>query len=182
MLARTMYRSNPVCPSTTLTRRSLYTRLGAFAEHIPTEDYEYWMRALRARAVFYYDPATLVRYRRHERNASSNYLAMSRTDLLVHTRYAGLVEPSLVRSVLARDHFVVGRLLRDQERTREARAMFVASLRHRVTPRALAWALLLLAPERHRRALADRLIAIKRDVAGGFAPHIWRRIGARARQ
>jgi len=181
--ARTMYRSNPVCPSTTLTRRSLYERLGPFAvrEEMATEDYDYWMRALQAGAVYYYDSEMLVRYRRHESNASSNHLAMSRSDLLVHERNANLVDRSLVRGVLARDHFVIGRILRNQDRTSEARAEFVQSLRCQLTPRALAWALLLSVPERHRRTLSDRSIAIKRAVAGGSAPSIWRRIGVRAR-
>jgi glycosyltransferase involved in cell wall biosynthesis len=179
---RTMYRSNPVCPSTTLTRRSLYERVGPFAEHIPTEDYDYWMRALRARAVFYYDPAMLVRYRRHEGNASGNHLAMSQTDLLVHTWNADLMDRrSLVRTVLARDYFVVGRLLRDQDRTREARTAFLTSLRQRPTLRALAWALLLSSPERFRRELADRVIAIKRSVPRGLAMSVRQRVSARAR-
>jgi glycosyltransferase involved in cell wall biosynthesis len=181
--ARTMYRSNPVCPSTTLTRRSLYARLGPFAEReqMATEDYDYWMRALRAGAVFYYDAEMLVRYRRHEGNASSNHLAMSRCDLFVHERDADLVDRSLARRVLARDHFAIGRILRNQDRTGEARAEFLQSLRRRFTPRALAWALLLSVPERHHRVLADRSISIKRAVARGSAPSIWRRIGARAR-
>ncbi len=160
---RTLYRANPVCPSTTLVRRRLYEQLGAFAEDIATEDYDYWMRAQRAGAVFYYDPSMLVRYRRHERNASSNHLAMGQTDLFVRRRDADLVDSRwLVRKVLARDYFVVGRLLRDHGRTREARAAFVTSLRHRPTLRGLAWALILSAPERYRPALGDRLVSIKR--------------------
>ncbi len=164
--AREMYRTNPVCPSTMLIRRSLYERLGPFAEDIATEDYEYWMRALRGGAVFYYDPAMLVRYRRHGANASSNHLAMRQTDLLVHGWYADLAgSPSLVRKVLAHDHFVLGRLLRDQDRAREARAAFLTSLRHRLSLRALAWVLVLSAPDRHRRLLADRAIAVKRALS-----------------
>lgn len=167
---RTMYRSNPVCPSTLLIRRALYERLGPFAEDIATEDYEYWMRSLRGGVVFYYDPAMLVRYRRHEANASTNHLAMRRTDLLVHTWYADLVDSrSLVRSSLAQDHFVVGRLLRDQGRIPEARAAFASSLRQRPTLRALAWLSLLAVPARHHKTLADRAISLKRGLRPGVS-------------
>ncbi len=166
--ARTMYRRNAVCPSTTLTRRRVYERLGPFLEHTATEDYEYWMCALRGGAVFYYDPRMLVRYRRHDRNASSNHLGMARTDLLVHTWYAELARSRpLTRRVLARDNFVIGRLLRDADRSEEAREAFAASLRHWPTPRALAWLALMWAPERQRATLAEATIALKR--AGAHA-------------
>ncbi len=161
--ARTMYRLNPICPSTLLIRRSLYERLGSFDEEIGTEDYEYWMRSLRGGAVFYYDPETLVRYRRHDANASSNHLSMREADLFVHRRYAAEVEdPTLVREVLAEDYFALGRILRNQHDTREARSAFVASLRQRPTLRALAWTLLVSLPERHHDRLASRVISVKR--------------------
>jgi len=151
-------------------------------ERIAIEDYDYWMRTLRAGAVFYYDPAMLVRYRRHEVNVSSNHRAMGEADLAVHRWNADLVDsPSLVRKVLARDYFVLGRLLRDEDRARDARAAFVSSLRQRPTLRGLAWALLLSAPERHRRTLSDRVIRIKRAVSQGFAMSVRRRLSARAR-
>jgi glycosyltransferase involved in cell wall biosynthesis len=182
---RTMYLTNRVCPSTLLIRRSLYERLGPFAEReeMATEDYEYWMRALHAGAVFHYDPEVLVRYRRHDANASSDHLAMRQADLLVHRRYVDLAgSHSLVRRALAHDHFVLGRLLRDKGRTREARAEFATSLRHRPTPRALAWRLLLSVPERHHRALAGRAISLKRALdPRGSGTSVHRRTGARAR-
>ena len=167
----TLFRVNPVCPSTTLTRRSLYEQLGPFAERdeLGTEDYDYWMRAQRAGAVFYYDPEMLVRHRRHESNASSNHLVMKRADLHVHTRDMDLIDDrSLVQKVLARDYFVIGWLLQDQGDTREARSAFVSSLRHRPSLRALAWVLVLSAPERHRQTLGDRVVSIKRTLQ--FAP------------
>ncbi|MCL2770637.1 MAG: glycosyltransferase, partial [Solirubrobacterales bacterium] len=162
-LARTMYRSNPVCPSTLVIRRSLYERLGPFAEHIGTEDYEYWMRSLCGGAVFHYDPEMLVRYRRHDANASSDHLSMREADLYVHRRYAREVDDrALVREVLAGDHFALGRILRNAHRSREARAAFGASLRQKPTPRALAWALLVSMPARHQDALANRAISLTR--------------------
>jgi glycosyltransferase involved in cell wall biosynthesis len=161
----TLFRVNPICPSTTLIRRSLYERLAPFVERtqMATEDYDFWMRAQRAGATFYYDPAMLVRYRRHESNASSNHLAMKRADLFVHTRDVDLIDDrSLVNEVLARDNFVLGWLLQDQGDTSGARSAFLTSLRHRPSLRALAWVLVLSAPERHRLALGNRVIAVKR--------------------
>jgi glycosyltransferase involved in cell wall biosynthesis len=166
----TLFRVNPVCPSTTLTRRSLYQQLAPFAERdeLGTEDYDFWMRAQRAGAVFYYDPTMLVRHRRHESNASSNHLTMKRADLHVHIRDTDLIDDrSLVHRVLARDYFVIGWLLRDQGNPREARSAFVASLRHRPSLRALAWLLVLSAPERHRRALGERAVTLKRALRPG---------------
>jgi glycosyltransferase involved in cell wall biosynthesis len=163
----TLFRVNPVCPSTTLIRRSLYQRLAPFAERdeLGTEDYDFWMRSQRAGAIFYYDPRMLVRHRRHESNASSNHLTMKRADLFVHTRDTDLIDDrALVRKVLARDNFVIGRLLQDQGRSDEARAAFAASLRHRPTLRALAWALILSAPESHRRKLGERAVSLKRTL------------------
>jgi glycosyltransferase involved in cell wall biosynthesis len=163
----TLFRVNPVCPSTTLTRRSLYEQLAPFAERdeLGTEDYDFWMRSQRAGAIFYYDPRMLVRHRRHESNASSNHLVMKRADLHVHTRDMDLIDDrSLVQKVLARDYFVIGWLLQDQGSSREARSAFVASLRHKPSLRALAWVLVLSAPERHRRTIGDRVVSFKRTL------------------
>ena len=173
MLAPIMYRSNPVCPSTTLTRRSLYERLGPFIERdrIATEDYEYWMRALDAKAVFYYDPEMLVRYRRHDSNASSNHLAMREADLFVHERYAALAgSRTLMRRTLADDHFVLGRLLRDQRRLREARRSFLRSLRLRPSLRCLAWLPVVSLPPRQHDLFSERIISLRRSVPRVLRP------------
>jgi glycosyltransferase involved in cell wall biosynthesis len=164
--ARTMFRANP-CPSTsTLIRRRLYQQLGPFLEHhLVVEDYEYWMRALRAGAVFYYDPAILVRCRRHDNNVSSDQLALHRSDFVVRSRYADLVDSRwFAHTVLARDLFHIARDLSDRDRMREARAVFVDALRHRLTLRGLAWVLVLSAPEPYRRELADGLVSVKRGL------------------
>jgi glycosyltransferase involved in cell wall biosynthesis len=179
---RAMYRANGVCPSSTLVRRGLYEQLGPFAEHLAAEDYDYWMRALRAGAVFHYDPAMLVRHRRHNGNVSSNQLAMKRADLYVRCRDAELIDDrALVQKVVAHDYFVLGWLLRDQGRPREARSAFVSSLRHRPTLRAFAWVLILSAPERHRRVLGDRAISLRRAGIRGIGMNDRHLVGARVR-
>jgi glycosyltransferase involved in cell wall biosynthesis len=164
--AVTLYRRNLVCTSSVLIRRTLYERLGPFVERLITEDYEYWMRALRAGAVFFYDPGVMVSYRLHGANVTNNRLASYRSMLLAHTWHEELLDsPSLVRTVLAADHFMIGRLLVDEGRSREARKEFVSSLRYKPTPRGLAWALVLSTPEGYRRVLADGAVSLKRRLS-----------------
>ncbi len=57
VLAWRLYCANSVCTSSTLIRRSLFERLGPFEDRAaPCEDYDYWLRALTAGAVSFYDP------------------------------------------------------------------------------------------------------------------------------
>jgi glycosyltransferase involved in cell wall biosynthesis len=162
-LARRLYTANFVCASSVLIRRRLYRQLGPFAEELACEDYDYWLRALAAGGVFFYDPSLLVRYRVHSEQLSQRELHMREAVYRVHGSYAGLVgDPRLVRKVQAVDLFEIARLLVDRSRPREARALFVSALRHRPTPRALAWVLILSTPVRLRRPLAERVVSIKR--------------------
>ncbi len=102
--AQTLYRACVICPSSTLLRRHLYEQLGPFNEHLVFEDYDYWMRALRAGAVFYYDPARLVRYRRHARQLTRDLLRTRRSLHEVRTLHADLIDDRrLVRAVHADD-------------------------------------------------------------------------------
>jgi glycosyltransferase involved in cell wall biosynthesis len=170
-LLKRLYRANSICASSTLIRRGLYERLGPFNENVGAEDYDYWLRALKAGARFYHDPTVLVHFRRHENNVSANKLAMHRAELLVHSWHGELVDsPSLVQRTLARDFRNIARLLSDQNRPREARAAFVTSLRHSPTLRGLVWSLVLSAPERYRRALADGLVSFKRACSPEVSP------------
>jgi glycosyltransferase involved in cell wall biosynthesis len=156
--ARTLYRDNIVCAPATMIRRRLFEQLGPFIDRLPCEDYEYWLRALKARAVFFYDPEVLVRYREHGGNVTNNRLRMCRATQRVHTWHADAVDDSrLVRTVLALDHFRIARLLLEQDRLPDARAEFVASLRQRPAARALVWALALSAPGQCRQALVGSL-------------------------
>ena len=166
-LARRLYDGNFVCSSSILLRRRLYERLGPFRDDTaPSEDYDYWLRALAAGAVFFYDPSLLVRYRAHPQQVSANLLRMLDRTYFVHRSHAGLVEDSrLVRRVQARDLAKIARVLSDQDRVCEARAVFASSLRRRPSLNALAWAVVLSAPDRYRRALADRAVGIKRTLS-----------------
>lgn len=163
-VGRRIYRANCICTSSTLIRRSLVERLGPFDERAaPCEDYDYWLRVLAAGAVSFYDPRELVRYRTHAEQVSNGLLRMHRREHMLHGRHSALVaDPRVVEKTLARDLSNIGRALSDEDRPHEARAAFVSSLRHRPTPRVLGWVLVLSAPARYRRPLANHLVSIKR--------------------
>jgi glycosyltransferase involved in cell wall biosynthesis len=52
-LLRAMYVDNLIPAPTTLIRRSFFERLGRFREDLLVEDYEFWMRALRAGGTYF---------------------------------------------------------------------------------------------------------------------------------
>ena len=167
--------ANTICAPSVLIRRSLYEDLGPFVERyglgaaerrFNADDYEYWMRALKAGAQFFYDPRVLVAYRRHEGNITNDYLRMRRSTHAVHRTYAGqIADRGLVRDTLAADLFAIGRDTVGAGRPREARAAFRAALRYRPLPRALAWALVLCLPAGPRELAGERLIALKHLLA-----------------
>jgi glycosyltransferase involved in cell wall biosynthesis len=160
--ARDLYRSNMLCASSTLIRRCLFERIGPFTERLACEDYDFWLRATGANAVFFYDPQIVVRYRRHSGNFSNDSLGMCRATRFVHYRHRALAhDRRLISEVLAEDHYRVGRLLVDHDR-RRARAEFVGALRHRPGPRAVAWAAALSAPDQDRLAVVARLVEATR--------------------
>jgi hypothetical protein len=130
------------------------------------------MRALRAGAVFYYDPAALVRYRRHARQLTNDELRMRTSLHEVHSLHADLVDDRrLVRAVWADDLFNIGRLLVDQDRPREARQAFRRSLRYGfgdiasvTNARALVWLAVLGLPANARERAGSALVAFSRGI------------------
>lgn len=169
-----LFGGNTLCAPTAVIRRDLFERLGPFVEQVRNgdglqrfnaDDYEYWMRALKAGSVVYYDPRVMVGYRRHENNITADFLHMRRSTHLVHRRYADEVDRSLARSVLAEDLYMIGRDSVDAGRLTEARAAFRASLRYRPIPLAFAWVLVLSVPRRLRRRLSCQLVSLKRLIA-----------------
>jgi glycosyltransferase involved in cell wall biosynthesis len=189
-LIETLFRDNIICASSVLIRRSLSRRLGPFVEgfgpvddsfwtdtlgmdgittnsRFSGDDYDYWMRALQGGAVFFFDPRLLVRYRRHDDNVTKDSLWVQRSICHVHHWHADLVEDRrLRRSVVAADRFHLGRLLVDAGHPAQARTAFVASLRLRLRPRGLAWALLVSLPERVRRQLISAIHSLKGALPG----------------
>jgi glycosyltransferase involved in cell wall biosynthesis len=170
--AETLYGRCVICPSSTLLRRRLYERLGAFDEQLVFEDYDYWIRALRAGAVFYYDPATLVRYRWHAGQVTKDELRVRRSLHEVHSLHADLIDNRrLVSAVCADDLFRIGRVLVDQDCPREAREAFRRSLRYGIldiasvkNARALAWVALLTLPPDTRKRAGSSLVRFSRGI------------------
>jgi glycosyltransferase involved in cell wall biosynthesis len=162
VLARRLYDANLIAAPSAVIRRALHTRLGGFREDFPAEDYEFWLRALRAGAVFYYDPRLLLHYRRHGENMSmpgaardDRLLPQLEMNYAVHRLYADLVTPAELSRMLAKDLCDLGRHLVDLGRPTEARRMLRASMRRHPEVRALAWLVLLrLSPGRRRRVVA----------------------------
>ena len=160
-LARSLYRCNLICASSTLISRRLYERLGPFDLWL-SEDYDYWLRAIRAGAVFYYDPTVLVHHREHNGAATRESLAIQQATHVVHERYADVVDRRLAREVLACDLNKIGRLLVQEEIQGSAREAFRASMRRKPTAFASAWLVLLAAPSRYRTAMIARSVSFRR--------------------
>jgi len=171
LLMPMLYRRNIVCASSALIRRSLYLRLGPFVESAEGErfacdDYDYWLRALASGAVLYYDPNVLVKYRWHATNATRAQLWVHRSRLRTHRWHAdNVADPQIVREVLADDLSQIARAEIEEGDYDRARASFTESLRQRVTPRAMLFALILRLSERHARRLIEGLVAAKRSRA-----------------
>ncbi|HEY2478713.1 MAG TPA: glycosyltransferase [Solirubrobacterales bacterium] len=163
-LGEVMFVDNPICPSTTFVRRAMFERVGGFRD-TRCEDYDFWMRAIDLGARFHYDPATLVHYRRHDSNVTTNKLAVHESNLMVRKLNSHLVAPRLARKLIAEDLFSVGRDLSDADRSAEASHFYRESLKERFTPKAAAWLVICAAPAAVRRPLADRLVAAKRSLS-----------------
>ncbi len=164
--ARAMYRANFVCSSTAVVRKALFERIGPFVDRLPCEDYDFWLRALKARAAFFYDPGTLVRYRRHSHNVTNDLVRMHTATHRVHLWHADLIDdPQLVGGVLAADRWRIARALVDDRRLSAARDAFVSCLRHEPSARGVAWMLMLSTPERYRDTLLRRAVSAQRALA-----------------
>lgn len=162
---------NVVAAPSAVVRRSLFERLGGLVEGHDAEDYELWMSAVGAGAVFWYDPRLLVRCLRHGDNVSWGdraRLRMFRAAERVHRDHAGLVDRRTARRVLARDRFRVARHLVEHGSPAAARREFVAAAALRPTPRAIAWALLLWLPAAVRRPLAAVAVRARRSIRPFF--------------
>jgi glycosyltransferase involved in cell wall biosynthesis len=167
---RDLFRDNVITTSSVIIRRRLFERVGPFEEHNGAEDYDYWLRTLRAGATVYYDPSVLVRYRRHEGQITESSLRMWESGLEVRQLHVDLVgDRRFTDTVLADNRFRIGRMLVDAGRSRPARGSFRASL-HQGGPaaaraRALAWVAILGLPATIRAPAGRMLVGISRRLA-----------------
>lgn len=155
---RELYAADVIPAPTALVRRALHQDLGRFDEELVSEDYEFWLRALRAGATFFYDERELVRQRIHGGNVSTNALPIWEMNHALRKRFAPDVgDPELVDGLLARDLRVIARCRFGADDVAGARAAYRASLRHRGSAEALAGAAALAVP-----ALGRGLAALNR--------------------
>lgn len=152
-LREALYRENIIGAPSIVIRRALFQRLGPFIEDFGADDYEYWMRCLRAGARFHFDPRPLVRYRRHEGNLTNRLCWTLECACEVRRWYArDLRDDAVVHAQLADDLFRLGHMRMEEGRRREARAAFRHCLRHgspasvATAAKALVWATLLSLP------------------------------------
>jgi glycosyltransferase involved in cell wall biosynthesis len=171
-LAADLFVDNVINAPSIVVRRALFERLGPFWIDFGADDYEYWFRALRASAAFFYDPRTMVRWRMHGGNLSAKKLWMDECMHAVRMEYAAdVADRAIVDEVLAREAFKLGRrLAEDPARTAQARAAFRVALAHRdgavrgATARAAVWTGVLSLPEGVRRAAGTAGVAASRAV------------------
>jgi glycosyltransferase involved in cell wall biosynthesis len=151
-LVAAMYRHNVICTSSTVVRRALLDSVGEFSTRFVTcEDCEFWMRALRARSAFYFDPEILVRHREHSAAATGNRLRILRDTHMVHLENGDLADaPASVRSIAAADLNQIGRALVEAGELPVARATFRESLGRKPTLFALGWIATLSLPRAWR--------------------------------
>jgi hypothetical protein len=181
-LIQRLYEGNFIAAPSAVIRRSLHERLGGFREDLAGEDYEFWLRSLRARATFFYDPRLVLHYRRHGENLSlpgaardDRLRAVLEMNYLVHTAYADLVPAADVRRVIAKDLCDLGRHLVDAGTPAEAGRMLRASLRRDPTLRALLWLVLLRLGPNGRGRLVAAVQGVQRTVLAArtrASPHV----------
>jgi glycosyltransferase involved in cell wall biosynthesis len=144
---RAIYAADLIPAPTTVVRRALHQELGRFDETLPSEDYEFWLRALRAGATFAYDERTMVRLRQHGGNVSSRALEIWEMNHRIHTMYASdLSDAALTRSLLARDLRNIARCRFGVGQVEGARHAYGAALRQKPTAEAAIGATLLSIP------------------------------------
>ena len=153
---RAMYAQDLIPAPTAVVRVALHRELGRFDEALPSEDYEFWLRALRAGATFAYDDRVLVRLRQHGGNVSSRALSIWEMNHLIRTRYAAdVADQRLTRDLLARDLREIARCRFGAGRPKAARDAYRAALGQRPSAETAVGAGLLSVP-----GLRDGLVAL----------------------
>jgi glycosyltransferase involved in cell wall biosynthesis len=154
-------------------RRDLFEQVGWFTDRFLADDYEFYFRCVRAGLPFFYDPRTLVRYRRHENNITNDGHEMRRAWTEVRLANADLVgDPKLVRAVLGPELFRIARRFVDEGRRREAREAFRQSLRYArgnvagANARALTWLAILMLPVNVSNRVGEFLVSVTRALDG----------------
>lgn len=172
-LAADLFRTCVINTPCATIRRDLFDHVGWFPDGFLADDYDFFYRAIRAGFRFYYDPRTLVRYRRHERNITNDGHEIRRAWTQVRLQNADLVDDrGLIDEVLGPELFRIGRRFVDEGRRHEARSVFLRSLAYRrgnvmsANARALAWIVLLGLPSGAQGLLGDAPVRLARALDG----------------
>ena len=173
-LRKALFGELSVCAPSVVIRRSLFDRLGPFVENFGADDYEYWLRCLRAGAQFYYDPRVVLLYRQHETNLSARRLWMDECCWEVLRQYKSDIDDRrLIDETLAPLLFRLGRGLVDDGRTAEARRAFLTALKHArggslsSNFRAALWVAVLCLPERAQGLAGRSFVWLRRVLVPG---------------
>lgn len=170
-LLEDLLRVNPINMPSAVIRRDLLGRLGWFTNGFVADDFEFFFRCLRADVLFYYEPRTLVRYRRHEQNITKNIAEMHEAWHLVRSWNADrIADPRLLARTMARDLFTIGRAHVDEGNLAEGRKAIRRSLRYArgstmyTNVRGVMWLAILSLPSRANRSVIRRLASIRSAV------------------
>ena len=156
-----------------LIRRELVGQLGWFTDKFLADDFEFFFRCLRAEVSFYYEPRTLVRYRRHEHNITNDIPELLEAWYVVRqANVEQVANRRFVAEIMARDLFLIGRAHVNEGQLEQARRAIRGSLRHvrGNTPytgaRSLAWVAVLSLPSRIDARAVRMLFDLRRAIYG----------------
>jgi glycosyltransferase involved in cell wall biosynthesis len=168
---------NPINMPSAVIRRELLGQLGWFTDGFVADDFEFFFRCLRADVAFYYEPRTLVRYRRHEHNITRNIAEMHEAWHLVRLWNTDrIADRRLLARTMATDLFTIGRAHLDEGHPIQARRAIRSSLRYAggntiyTYARGLAWLAILSLPAGARERAAQALPWLRdaiHDLRGG---------------
>jgi glycosyltransferase involved in cell wall biosynthesis len=168
-LSQDLFRTNPINMPSALIRRQLVGQLGWFTDRFLADDFEFFFRCLRADVSFYYEPRTLVRYRRHEHNITNDIPELLEAWYRVRAMNSDRIsDRRLVAETLAGDLFSIGRAHVDHGHQAHARRAIRRSLRYRrgnsvyTYARGLAWIAVLSLPRRASDECVRVLLDLRR--------------------
>jgi glycosyltransferase involved in cell wall biosynthesis len=99
--AKALYAANPVLTSSVVLRRDAC--LGFDTDFPLAEDWDLWLRLLRAGRPLVSVPRAEVRYRRHAGGLTHDIIALAAAQRRLHARHGDLVGPATRARTLARD-------------------------------------------------------------------------------
>jgi len=99
-----LYAANPLPTSSVVLRRAALETVGGFESPVRlAEDWDLWLRLAAAGFGFVYEPAAVVRYRRHPGGLTADIGALAACQLELHRVHGELVEPEVRERAVAAD-------------------------------------------------------------------------------